>query len=179
MDAAAAAAAAAEPLLSSAVPSSDPTSQTPDSKPSMSTKTPWLAYAVASGACAAFNGVFAKLTTTELTTTWASAISTAFGLSGTNKFVEFLIRATFFALNLAFNAIMWTLFTKALTRATSTTRVSIINTSSNFMLTALLGLLIFRESLPPLWWAGAGLLVVGNVVIGRREEEEVKGVTED
>ena len=62
--AAAAAAAAAEPLLSSAVPpssSTDPTSQTPDSKPSMSTKTPWLAYAVASGACAAFNGVFAKL----------------------------------------------------------------------------------------------------------------------
>lgn len=40
------------------------------------------------------------------------------------------------------------------------------------MLTALLGLLIFRESLPPLWWVGAALLVVGNVVIGRREEGE-------
>lgn len=48
------------------------------------------------------------------------------------------------------------------------------------MLTALLGLAIFRESLPPLWWVGAALLVVGNVVIGRREEgEEEKGEAED
>lgn len=46
------------------------------------------------------------------------------------------------------------------------------------MLTALLGLLIFRESLPPLWWAGAALLVVGNVVIGRRAEEEDKSPAE-
>ncbi|KAI4266671.1 MAG: hypothetical protein L6R38_008608 [Xanthoria sp. 2 TBL-2021] len=66
---------------------------------------------------------------------------------------------------------MWALFTSALTRASSTTRVSIINTSSNFLITALLGLMIFSEQLPPLWWVGAAGLVVGNVVIGRREEE--------
>ncbi len=36
----------------------------------------------------------------------------------------------------------------------------------------MLGLLIFAESLPPLWWLGAALLVVGNVVIGRRDQEE-------
>lgn len=38
------------------------------------------------------------------------------------------------------------------------------------MLTALLGLFIFAESLPPLWWAGASLLVVGNVIVGRKDE---------
>ena len=46
----------------------------------------------------------------------------------------------------------------------------------------MLGLVIFKESLPPLWWVGAALLVVGNVVIGRREEEEednVKGSVEE
>lgn len=32
--------------------------------------------------------------------------------------------------------------------------------------------MIFAEKLPPLWWVGAAGLVVGNVVIGRREEEE-------
>lgn len=69
---------------------------------------------------------------------------------------------------------MWALFTKALARGTSTTQVSIINTSSNFMITAILGFIIFSESLPPLWWLGAALLVAGNVIIGRREEEEVK-----
>jgi drug/metabolite transporter (DMT)-like permease len=65
---------------------------------------------------------------------------------------------------------MWTLFTKALARGTSTTQVSIINTSTNFMLTAFLGLFIFAEALPPLWWAGASLLVVGNVIVGRKDE---------
>lgn len=65
---------------------------------------------------------------------------------------------------------MWALFTSALARATSTTQVAIINTSTNFMVTAVLGFLIFTESLPPLWWLGAALLVAGNVIVGRRDE---------
>jgi hypothetical protein len=73
---------------------------------------------------------------------------------------------------------MWALFTKALARGTSTTQVSILNTSSNFMITALLGLIIFSESLPPLWFLGAALLVAGNVIIGRRDEEEDKTADE-
>lgn len=40
------------------------------------------------------------------------------------------------------------------------------------MLTAVLGWLIFSESLPPLWFLGAALLVAGNVIIGRREEKD-------
>ena len=65
---------------------------------------------------------------------------------------------------------MWSLFTTALTRGHSTTQVSIINTSSNFVITAILGLAIFSESLPPLWWVGAALLVAGNVIIGAKDE---------
>lgn len=65
---------------------------------------------------------------------------------------------------------MWTLFTQALAKGSSTTQVSIINTSSNFVLTAFLGLVIFAESLPPLWWLGASLLVAGNVIVGRKDE---------
>jgi hypothetical protein len=42
------------------------------------------------------------------------------------------------------------------------------------MITAVLGFLIFSESLPPLWFLGAALLVAGNVIIGRREEGESK-----
>ncbi|MCJ1228186.1 hypothetical protein MMC12_004847 [Toensbergia leucococca] len=102
--------AAAEPLLPSAIP--------PAQKAMTAPKSPWLLFAIASGACAAFNGVFAKLyaigppppppqfpqniaqlrptktsTTTELTSSWASAISTALSLSPQNRVVEFLIRA--------------------------------------------------------------------------------------
>lgn len=77
---------------------------------------------------------------------------------------------------------MWTLFTKALARGNSTTQVSIMNTSSNFVITAVLGSAVFSEALPPLWWLGASLLVAGNVIIGRKDEsggpkpDEVDGV---
>jgi hypothetical protein len=65
---------------------------------------------------------------------------------------------------------MWGLFTRALTLASSTVRVSVINTSANFMVTAVLGALVFSESLPGLWWLGAAFLVAGSVIIGSREE---------
>lgn len=64
---------------------------------------------------------------------------------------------------------MWILFTRALTAGSSTTRVSILNTSANFVVTALLGMLVFAEALPLLWWVGAALLVAGSVIIGARE----------
>ncbi|GIZ41443.1 hypothetical protein CKM354_000474600 [Cercospora kikuchii] len=130
----------------------------------------WLTYAIASGGCAALNGVFAKLTTTQLTTTWATAISHLLGMKDESVIVEGLVRGFFFLMNLAFNAVMWGLFTNALRLASSTVRVSVINTSANFMLTAILGWVIFKESLPGLWWLGASFLVAGSVIIGRREE---------
>ncbi|KJZ78033.1 hypothetical protein HIM_02670 [Hirsutella minnesotensis 3608] len=135
-----------------------------------SARSQWIFYALASGACAAFNGAFAKLTTTSLTSNLAHFIASLVGLSSASHVVEIAVRATFFALNLTFNGVMWTLFTKALAKGTSTTQVSIMNTSTNFVLTALLGLFIFSESLPPLWWVGASLLVVGNVIVGAKDE---------
>ncbi|KAK5059998.1 hypothetical protein LTR84_009882 [Exophiala bonariae] len=137
----------------------------------------WIVLAVSSGACAAINGVFAKLTTTALTSTLSSHIALLLSLSATNKVIEFLVRGTFFLLNLAFNAAMWALFTAALTRADSTTRVSIVNVSANFVVTAVLGWMIFSEKLNGMWWGGASLLAIGNVVIGRREEGKKPGGT--
>ncbi|KAL2263191.1 hypothetical protein VTK26DRAFT_7846 [Humicola hyalothermophila] len=130
----------------------------------------WIFLALASGACAACNGVFAKLTTTKLTTSLSVAVARTLGLEGVEGVVEILVRGAFFGLNLAFNGVMWTLFTAALARGNSTTQVSIMNTSSNFVITAILGLVIFSESLPPLWWLGAAMLVAGNVIIGRKDE---------
>lgn len=47
-----------------------------------------------------------------------------------------------------------------------------MNTSANFILTAVMGYAIFSESLPGMWWAGAALLVAGNVIIGRKDESK-------
>lgn len=99
------------------------------------------------------------------------------GLTEDNRYVNIALRGTFFGLNIVFNIAMWALFTAALTRSSSTTRVSIVNVSSNFFITAILGAMIFGEKLPLGWWVGAGLLAAGNVVIGRREEAEKPGGT--
>ncbi|KAK4141073.1 uncharacterized protein C8A04DRAFT_14372 [Dichotomopilus funicola] len=130
----------------------------------------WIVFALASGGCAAFNGVFAKLTTTELTTKLSMGLARLLGLEHVEGVIEVIVRGSFFGLNLVFNGIMWTLFTTALARGNSTTQVSIMNTSANFVLTAILGFAIFSEALPPLWWLGAALLVAGNVIIGRKDE---------
>ncbi|RKF63604.1 hypothetical protein OnM2_024082 [Erysiphe neolycopersici] len=137
----------------------------------------WIVLSVASGTCAALNGVFAKLTTTDLTSHWVTSLVEWTGFSYSRNIVELLTRVVFFSLNIILNGIMWTFFTKALAQSTSTTKVSILNTSSNFMITAVLGRMIFSESLPKLWFIGAILLVVGNVIIGRREEVDEADVT--
>ncbi|KAI1877098.1 uncharacterized protein JN550_001170 [Neoarthrinium moseri] len=146
---------------------------------SWTSRNEWIVFAVASGACAAVNGCFAKLTTNELTSNISSAIAKAFGLVAFENALELIFRCIFFGLNLVFNGVMWTLFTKALARGTSTTQVSIMNTSSNFMITAILGFMIFSESLPPLWWVGAAMLVAGNVIIGRKDEVVAADPEED
>ncbi|KAJ5677787.1 FMN-binding split barrel-related protein [Penicillium maclennaniae] len=109
------------------------------------TTSPWIILAVASGAFAALNGVFAKLTTDNNTTSFAQSIAHLFGLDS-SPFLELLVRGACLGLNVVCNIIMWALFTRALTAGPSTVKVSITNTASNFLATALLGMVVFREA---------------------------------
>jgi uncharacterized membrane protein len=77
---------------------------------------------------------------------------------------------------------MWALYTRALAVSPSAVQANVVNTSSNFVCSALLGVLLFDEKLPGMWWIGAGLLVAGTVVIGMRagdDEEEKAGDIEN
>lgn len=65
---------------------------------------------------------------------------------------------------------MWTLFTRALTAAPSTTKASITNTVANFLVTAVLGMIVFDEKVGGLWWIGAGMMGAGCILVGMREE---------
>ncbi|PGH26870.1 hypothetical protein AJ80_01452 [Polytolypa hystricis UAMH7299] len=143
--------------------------------PSPEKRSKWVILAIASGMFAATNGLFAKLTTTHLTTTISQSLIPLLPLSlsaspSADRLVEYIIRSLFFALNLISNAVMWTLFTRALTSSPSTTKVSITNTTANFLLTAVLGMVVFGEEVGGLWWVGAGMMGVGCVVVGMREE---------
>src|ERR1700755_772243 len=86
------------------------------------------------------------------------------------QYFDLVLRAAIFGLSFMFTGTMWALYTKALSASPSAVKVNIVNTASNFIITALLGAIVFGEKLPILWWLGAGLLVAGSVVIGRREE---------
>lgn len=67
---------------------------------------------------------------------------------------------------------MWSLFTAALTRASSTTRVSVINTAANFIVTAAAGAAVFGEKVGGVWWVGVALLGAGSIVIGAAGKKE-------
>eukprot|EP01122_Echinamoeba_exundans_P016273 TRINITY_DN8194_c0_g1_i1.p1 TRINITY_DN8194_c0_g1~~TRINITY_DN8194_c0_g1_i1.p1 ORF type:complete len:191 (+),score=27.83 TRINITY_DN8194_c0_g1_i1:40-573(+) len=75
-----------------------------------------------------------------------------------------VFRVVAFAMIFVFNAIMMNAFVKAMNFASSVTAV-VINTASNFFCTAVLGMLIFGEPLPLLWWAGAALILAGVATI--------------
>ena len=84
--------------------------------------------------------------------------------------LEFLIRAIFLGLNVLCNVIMWAFFTRALTAGPSTTKVSITNTASNFLVTAILGMIVFQEAVGGLWWVGAALMGGGCVLVGMEHD---------
>ncbi|CAG7935254.1 unnamed protein product [Penicillium nalgiovense] len=162
---------------------------TPQSIPQSSTS-PWIILAITSGAFAALNGVFAKLTTDNHTTAFAQSLAHLFGLDS-SPVIEMLTRGvclhTFslflysfspsvnynihacLGLNVLCNVIMWALFTRALTAGPSTVKVSITNTASNFLATALLGMIVFQEAVGGLWWLGAAMMGAGCILVGMRE----------
>lgn len=52
----------------------------------------WIYLAIGSGLAAGLNGLFAKLVTTTLTTSFASAIARVFSLPEDEKVVEYIVR---------------------------------------------------------------------------------------
>ncbi|PWY94084.1 hypothetical protein BO94DRAFT_621537 [Aspergillus sclerotioniger CBS 115572] len=130
----------------------------------------WLILAISSGAFAALNGLFAKLTTDTNTTTLATTILQFFGAHEHHPLMVLVIRGICLALNVLCNIIMWALFTRALTASPSTTKVSITNTAANFLVTAVLGMGVFGERVDGLWWVGAGMMGAGCVIVGLRDQ---------
>ncbi|KXG53994.1 FMN-binding split barrel-related protein [Penicillium griseofulvum] len=135
---------------------------------SPSSTSPWIILAITSGAFAALNGVFAKLTTDDHTTAFAQSLAHLFGLDS-SPVIEMLTRGACLGLNVLCNIIMWALFTRALTAGPSTVKVSITNTASNFLATALFGMIVFQEAVGGLWWLGAAMMGAGCILVGMRE----------
>ncbi|XP_074006971.1 transmembrane protein 42 [Numenius arquata] len=76
-----------------------------------------------------------------------------------------LLRIGCVGLVFACNAVMWTVFAKALRLSSSSAAASVTTTASNFISSAMLGRLLFGETWTPLWWVGLTVTLCGLVLL--------------
>ncbi|RHZ74185.1 hypothetical protein Glove_227g59 [Diversispora epigaea] len=144
----------------------------------------FVLYSILSGTFAALASVFAKLftdTRTVLITRYFCDLLNYFqnfqflnckeieqSDDNTSENIIYLIgiiRIICFLLISLCNALMWTFFTKALNKSSSSIRVTVLNSATNFCMTAIMGNIIFNETLSLQWWFGANLIILGTVLV--------------
>ncbi|XP_061162515.1 transmembrane protein 42-like [Saccostrea echinata] len=135
-----------------------------------------LMLAVSAGIMAALGSVSAKLATSDHILMDTCQIIFRIGICHQ---LSLLMRIVFFAMIFVCNGMMWTLFTKSLQFCSSTAEATVTNTASNFLISALIGVALFNETLSLRWWIGASLIVTGLLLIHRanRKESEEKNKT--
>uniref|UniRef100_A0A8C3K699 Transmembrane protein 42 n=1 Tax=Calidris pygmaea TaxID=425635 RepID=A0A8C3K699_9CHAR len=97
----------------------------------------------------------------------AAAAKLALGPGGeaAGGWLPVLLRVGCIGLVFACNAVMWTVFAKALRLSSSSAAASVTTTASNFISSAMLGRLLFGETWTPLWWVGLAVTLCGLVLL--------------
>lgn len=103
-------------------------------------------YGFLTGLCAASASVFGKLSGSSFIVDW------------------FIIRVILFSLMILSNIGVCTFFVKALHQCSSSLRATVISSSSNYILSALCGYLIFGEITTWIWWLGF-LCILGGLFL--------------
>ncbi|ENN73493.1 uncharacterized protein LOC109541884 [Dendroctonus ponderosae] len=108
-------------------------------------------YAILAGGCAASAGLFGKL-------------------SGLEIFEGLLaVRVLFFGAMLLCNLAVWTLFVRALHQSHSSLTATMVSSTSNYLITALLGTFVLGEITSTYWWIGMGCILIGLSLIVSEE----------
>ncbi|XP_014103913.1 PREDICTED: transmembrane protein 42 [Pseudopodoces humilis] len=76
-----------------------------------------------------------------------------------------LLRLSCVGLVFVCNAVMWTVFTRALRLSSSSAAASVTTTASNFISSAILGKVLFGETWTLLWWVGLAMTVCGLILL--------------
>eukprot|EP00041_Stephanoeca_diplocostata_P009443 m.145564 g.145564 ORF g.145564 m.145564 type:complete len:151 (+) comp17738_c0_seq4:538-990(+) len=77
------------------------------------------------------------------------------------------VRISYLGLLVASNVAMWASFSKALALSASSQEPQGINTAANLLTSGCLGLVVFGEQLPVLWWGGMALITIGIILVRR------------
>ncbi|KAJ1674658.1 hypothetical protein EV182_002828 [Spiromyces aspiralis] len=126
--------------------------------------TPSDVFAVIGGTFAALASLCAKIMVDTKMDTAAQLVRDLFG-DVDSYYLNLGSRAVMLSLVAVCNGLMWLFFTKALRFSSSSTRVTLIQIITNFIVTAILGSYVFGDVLSVQWWFGASLIAVGFTVI--------------
>uniref|UniRef100_A0AC35F3I4 EamA domain-containing protein n=1 Tax=Panagrolaimus sp. PS1159 TaxID=55785 RepID=A0AC35F3I4_9BILA len=108
-----------------------------------------LKYAIAAGICASLAPIFMKLAFAENIQTFNLQLL---------KYIYFIC----FALS---NICMWFFHSKALQASDSTIKAVVLNTGTNFVVTGILGWIVFGEQQSFLWAIGISCIIAGISLI--------------
>uniref|UniRef100_A0AAV2MBG1 EamA domain-containing protein n=1 Tax=Knipowitschia caucasica TaxID=637954 RepID=A0AAV2MBG1_KNICA len=87
------------------------------------------------------------------------------GAEGDCEWLDVPLRVLCGGLLFVCNAVMWTLFSKALRLSSSSARATVTTTASNFITSAVFGHFIFEETQDTLWWIGLSLTLCGLLLL--------------
>ncbi|GET91577.1 hypothetical protein, conserved [Leishmania tarentolae] len=130
----------------------------------------FLAHASIAGACGALSSVVGKL---AVESARVPSLVRRGGLylqldlatmEMVQTIVPWLLRLFFFVMNAILTGSMWRFYLKALSQG-PTPVCQILNTGTNFVVSALAGLVLFEEEVTPMWGTGALLIVLGLALV--------------
>ncbi|XP_058175028.1 transmembrane protein 42 [Anopheles ziemanni] len=120
-------------------------------------------YAMVAGICASSASLFGKLTSNS------DVVAARIGLPEWPALTQLLC----IGIMIALNACVWRFFVKALhTGSGSTLVASLVSAVTNYITSAVLGWLIFKENTTVFWWAGTALVLSGLLLIISGTEEQ-------
>jgi len=122
-----------------------------------------LAFSVLSGLFAALSGFLGKVT-------FDPGLVIAVSILNVRTNFMHIIQVGLGCLMVISNILMLQTFNKALQISSTTIQVSILNTASNFIFTALIGFLAFGERLSLIWWSGTSMILLGTYIISSSEQ---------
>lgn len=126
-------------------------------------------YSVSSGCLAATASLLGKLAMSsgqllEMIDSVASRFAIAINSTAIHDYMP-LFQIALFILMILTNGLMWTTFTKALAASRTTIEATVVNTASNFVVTAMLGRTFFGELVGLLWWLGSAMILIGLIFV--------------
>ncbi|KPA84818.1 hypothetical protein ABB37_01296 [Leptomonas pyrrhocoris] len=130
----------------------------------------FLLNASLAGVCGALSGVVGKLAVESARVPSLVRAGAAFlqldaqTTETVQAVVPWLLRLLFFLLNAVLTGSMWRFYLKALSQG-PTPVCQILNTGTNFVVSAFAGLVFFAEEVTPMWGVGALLIVLGLALV--------------